>query len=521
VIIAKQVDPLEFAKVVWPRVRFYKQQKDVIYSVMRDDETYVPAGNKLGKDFVAGFLALWFFLTRHPCRVITTSAKDDHLRVLWGEINWFIANAEYPLDVRRGGRLIINHQEIRKVLDTGQRCSISYLKGMVAAEDSIAAMGGHHADPKEPDYIPHTLFVGDEASSLMDRYYGIVAPWAKRMLIIGNTWPCENFFKKNVQASDLRASQNGHFYRRVIRIRAVDSPNIRLALAQIASGKEPSGEILVPGVKTYDEYIKDRATRDAAWLTVSHDAEFYEGAEVKLFPVEWLNRAEAAADRLAALPDERRAKGVGIDPAEGGDRTAMCAVDEHGIIELVSRRTPDTSVITGEALAFMRRHQVPASCVCFDRGGGGKQHADRLRVQGHQVRTVAFGESIVAEIRKQHANYKKFAERLEEREDRYVYVNRRAEMYGELSQLLDPAVNPKGFGIPRAYGELRRQLVPIPRLFDPEGRLKMLPKNKRSQDSTEATLTELLGCSPDEADATVLAVHAMLHEPKLPKAGVA
>jgi hypothetical protein len=36
----------------------------------------------------------------------------------------------------------------------------------------------------------------------------------------------------------------------------------------------------------------------------------------------------------------------------------MCAGDELGIIELVSKKTPDTSVIVGEALAFMRKHNI-------------------------------------------------------------------------------------------------------------------------------------------------------------------
>jgi hypothetical protein len=38
------------------------------------------------------------------------------------------------------------------------------------------------------------------------------------------------------------------YFRRVIRIKAEDSPNVRYALAQIAAGKKPTGEVILPGV---------------------------------------------------------------------------------------------------------------------------------------------------------------------------------------------------------------------------------------------------------------------------------
>jgi len=299
-------------------------------------------------------------------------------------------------------------------------------------------------------------------------------------------------------------------FRKVIRIRAEDSPNIRLALAQQRAGREPDGEVLVQGVLTWDEYLKRRATWDKVRQCVGLDAEFYEGAEVLLFPPEWLNRAEGLAEKLRGTV--RHAKAVGIDPAEGGDKTAMAAVDELGLVELVSKKTPDTSVVTGEALAFMHRHGVAPANVIFDRGGGGKEHADRLRAQGFPVRTVAFGESVNLDPRR---GLVLVEERMVNREERYAYKNRRAEMYGELRQLLDPARVGNGFALPNwepVYVELRRQLSLIPLTYDGEGRLELLPKNRRDGDTREC-LTELLGCSPDEADAVVLGIWGMQNKP--------
>src|SRR5215210_988404 len=84
------LDPAGFAQRYWPQVTFYDKQWEIIESVRDNAETVVVAGHQLGKDFAAAFVVLWFYLTRHPVRVVTTSVKDDHLRVLWGEIGRYL-----------------------------------------------------------------------------------------------------------------------------------------------------------------------------------------------------------------------------------------------------------------------------------------------------------------------------------------------------------------------------------------------------------------------------------------------
>jgi len=433
---------------------------------------------------------------------------------------------------------MMNQREIKKLVPTGgswsrsgngrsngsggyslQPCPISYVKGMVAKDETIAAMGGHHADPKVPDGMWHTLFMADEASSVPDQYYNIVTPWAKRMLIIGNPWPCENFFRKAARHGDIKAPDHedtGRYYRKIIRIRAVDSPNIRLAEAELQGGRslgELSREIVVPGVKDYDEYLKNRATWGTIQQTVSLDAEFYEGAGALMFPPEWLNRAHDYAAQLREVGVSRLAKCVGVDPAEGGDKTSMAVIDDKGVIELVSRKTPNTVDVVSEAIAFGRKHGVPPNRWFFDRGGGGKQHADRLRDMGYAgVQTVAFGESILPDVKRWQKTYEPYSRRLDQREERYAYVNRRSEMYGMLRELLDPSLDwngGRGFALPREYANLRAELAPIPLTYDSEGRLKLLPKHKEGADPSE-TLIGLIGHSPDEADAVCLAVWGML-----------
>src|SRR5690606_16429275 len=145
-----------------------------------------------------------------------------------------------------------------------------------------------------------------------------------------------------------------------------------------------------------------------------------------------------------------------------------------------------------------------------------------LRAMGYPVRTVAFGESIALEPRR---GVTRVEERRRLQEERYVYLNRRAQLYGELSILMNPAGPRGGWAVDpdagTAHLELIRQLSLIPTVYDREGRLKIPPKDRDRPDSQEVTLRSILGRSPDEADAVVLAAWAMQHRPNRSRAGVA
>ena len=186
----------EIKAKLWPDVYFYPQQWEMIRSVEESVETYVTAGNQLGKDFVTGFVCVATMIKHPVARVVTTSVKGEHLDVLWGEINKFINNAKYPLRVEEGGLLEVNHMLVRKRDAKGVRCPTSYLRGMVAGGDKTA-LAGHHA--------PFTLAVVDEASGVEDAAYEKMQGWAKRMLVFGNPHQCNNFFKRGVKAGDLVA----------------------------------------------------------------------------------------------------------------------------------------------------------------------------------------------------------------------------------------------------------------------------------------------------------------------------
>lgn len=311
------------------------------------------------------------------------------------------------------------------------------------------------------------------------------------------------------------------YHRKVITITALDSPNVQRGLKQERQGITPDNKRVVPGVLSYAMFKRRKRLWDPIRKSVGLYARFWKGASIYLFPGSWMDRAHDRAFEIEDWGDKRWAKAIGVDPAEGGNSTSMCAVDEFGILPpdmsgLVSEKTPNTARIRGELLAFARYHGVPDEGIFMDAGGGGKQIADDMAEEGHDINLVEFGSAVSREL---SVGTVDLDEREDAREERYAYVNIRAKMYYQARLLLDPSRdvnNGHGFAIPREYERLRHELSKMPLLYDKEGRIRMLPKNRvgnaaSSGGKREKTLTELIGYSPDEADSFVLAVHGMMN----------
>jgi len=323
-------------------------------------------------------------------------------------------------------------------------------------------------------------------------------------------------------------------FRKIIRISAMQSPSVRLAHAQIAAGQQPTGEQVIPGVLSWADFVERSNTLNDHEKTVKLYAQFYKGPGLFLFPQGWLQRAERIANELQPYtvrygirPPQSGNESLrcgdiymGVDVGEGGDNTAFCVGDIRGILELQSLRTPDTSVITGQCLGLMRKWNIYAYNVGFDRGGGGKQHADRLRDQGYAVRTIGFGETPSNLIQNPSSEEEK-----ELKEQKAIYRSRRVQLYAEASKLLDPNPiptgsggfqDPPGYGIPSntpELAELHRQLSKFPIQYNEDGIQILPPKQKRDSKDKRLTLKDMIGRSPDEADAFVLLIHMILTPP--------
>lgn len=211
--------PLEVLSYLWPDVELYDKQREMVLSVRDSVETIVVAGNQLGKDFVAGYICLSFFLwpmlyfspkyvaevesfrtpknDPHTRRIITTSVASYHLAVLWAEIGWWARTCKQDLFSGSEAILMLDKQ-IRFVQESGvedERNLRNYMKGQVSAKGE--GMAGHHA--------MYTLGVVDEASGMDDEVYDRFRGWTKRRLLFGNPEACENRFKEHYKAGDLLA----------------------------------------------------------------------------------------------------------------------------------------------------------------------------------------------------------------------------------------------------------------------------------------------------------------------------
>jgi len=492
-------DPVKFTKLCWPHVKIYDKQAEILYSLRDNDETIAYAGNMLGKDFITALGVLWYFISRTPCRIITSSAGQSQLRsVLWGEMSNFIMSSQYPLPI------IQNDLLLRKTNLQGLVDPKSYVRGIVT--NTPENLQGHHL-PLGSKNEPRTLAIFDEASGVSDEFKDATDTWAHRTLIIGNPLPCNNFFYRASKLGSVKRDTEG-YHAKVIQIKATDSPNVRLGLVQESKGKQATNDQVVPGVLTYGEYVKRRKLWDPVKQCISLDAEFYEGAETLLFPPEWLNAGEdrnrkivSALKTIRKRKDySRSGKAMGVDTAEGGDNTVWTIVDDQGIIRQHTASTTDTSVIPGKTIAYMKLYKVNPCNVVFDSGGGGKQHADILRQKGYDVRNVGFGSSPTPPA--------------DEQDQDTAYRNLRAEMYHQAALLFDPSRKELGleiFGFPESLTELRRQLSVIPVLYDQEGKIFLPPKNKPSSGYKGDTIHSMIGCSPDEADSFVLAIYGLQH----------
>lgn len=472
------IDPLQFIKLCWPDMRLYEKQQQVLMSVGQNVETFVHAANKTGKTRIAAVIAIWFFFSRTPARVIVTSSSESQLRdVLWAEILDLLNTSAVPLP------FLVRDLCLRKTIGpNGETSAKDYLAGHVPR--SVESFQGHHLEQDKP----RVLVIFDEASAILDEFYAAAQSCAHRILVIGNPLCNDNFFYrccKQGYRSD--PTQPDRLLRRVIQIGARDVPNVELGLRFVEDGHPGEPPVLIQGLLTYQEYLLRQADWDEVQRTTRLEGQFYEGEGFFLFPAHVLDAAmnRRRWERLGR--ETRRAEAMGVDVASGGrDLTCWTIVNRFGVIQQVVADIDNSMEIVGRTIEYMQHYDLAGHQVAIDAGGGGKQIADRLREQNYWVQTIGFGDAA---------------------QDKQAYVNRRAELYGTLAQLMCGTGEENSFALPPDAHELRTELAILPRRPDSEGRLRLPPKERSSSGQTsEKTIRQLLGRSPDRADSLVLAV---------------
>ena len=511
-------DPCKFSKLVWPELTLYPKQQEILYSVRDNIQTFVHAGNELGKDFISGLCVPWFFMSRRPCRIVTSSAGETQLKsVLWGEIAERLYTARFKFPFR------VTHLNIKQLGRDGAEVPLSYCLGHVTK--SVENFQGHHLDHD----IPRVLGLFDEASGIADQYWEAAQSWLHRALVIGNPLNTTNFFYRECKGGDVidPAAPPGskRLLRKVIHIGAEHSPNVQVGKELAARGYkgEKGWPTVIPGVLSYPEYLRRKVQWDKIKQSMRLYGHFYEGESELLYPPAWLDLGEEVYkayhpdgydfDKCTKTRDGfRKAKAMGIDGGAGRDLTVFTIVDEIGIIMQHSLPTPNTMKICSLAQLYMQNFKIPPSMVTIDVGGGGKQIADRLKELGIKIRAIAFGGTATPP---KEVKTRRKAAKVEVEEVRMTYKNRRCEMYGLLRDQFDPNLNPAGFAIPEEMFELRQELSVHPLWYDSDGKMylpaKSVQPHRKNKETDEITIKKMLnGRSPDRADSLVLANFAMV-----------
>lgn len=92
----------------------------------------------------------------------------------------------------------------------------SFIGRALAAIGALIGLGTAKGEAKAGHHAKHTLLICDEASGLDDDVYTQGATWANHMLMIRNPHECRNFYRRGVEAGDVKADSNGHYFSTVI-----------------------------------------------------------------------------------------------------------------------------------------------------------------------------------------------------------------------------------------------------------------------------------------------------------------
>lgn len=447
------------------------KQAEVLESVRDNRTTVVRSCHAVGKSTVAAATVVWFLCTRPRSIVLTTATTHRQVKgILWREVAALLRKAKD----RIGGSL----SETRLKFDDDW-----WAWGFTSDEYDATQFQGFHA--------PHVLVVVDEAAGVNKAVFegldSAMSSGHARMLVIGNPTDGSGRFAELFQRSDISR----------FAISAFDTPNLStfgITIEDIRQGdKLTSGPWMdkQTGPLPFPQLINPAWVREK-WLDWCRGREegetdprwqakvlgrFPEGGDRCLIPLRWIEEANARWEDTKLWPDRCR---IGADIARMGDDSSERAFfyPGAGVKEIRSHEKADTMETTGILIADvdgLKEKGVTVEQVRVDADGLGAGVFDRLR----EVR-----EALAFEVRNGMAAM-----------DSARYANRRAEMYFDLRDALDPDGARRISLVPDT--ELTRELVAIHWKLNSRGRNIV-----ESKDDIRARL----GRSPDKADAVAYAV---------------
>lgn len=444
-------DPVGFVKHVL-REDLAPHQAAILEATVKHEKVAVRSGTKNGKTKTIIWLALWWYATRPGARVIMTAAIGDQIkRVLWNELENTIGIA------RRGGLQI-------------ERPGKSPASGLVSL-DGRQIIGFTARDIEAVAGIsgPEMLFIVDEASALKQNFAeaieGNMAGGGCRMVYISNPVRTDGPF------FDAFHSKRGQF------------ATFNLDAEKVAEWNEARA-VPIRGLVTQrkiDQW-REEYGETSVFYRVRVKGEFVENETGKIIDLATLSEAQNRENS-----DDGQLS-IGIDPAgpgDGGDDTAFAIVRGKKQIGMYAFRSLTEDAIVAHARGFVAQYrragELPPRIIIDSEGPIGSALTGKMR-----------GIADVLRRSRPQESYECYGVKasMPARRKPQLYDMARDELWANLAEWLK-----EGTIIPDF--QLEAELHAPNWESTLKGKLRATHKNK---------LRDMLGRSPDRADALALAV---------------
>ena len=365
--------------------KLWYRQEEIVDAVWKYKHVYVHSANSIGKTWLAGRLALAYYMghvgprKEDETKVIIVGAKFDSLRLqTWAELGAAYYDSTYPIGGRLQARIFHANPEWPK----------SYIGIFGTDKDNPENIQGFHA--------ANMLIIVEEASKLdsevMKALEGCAVAGNNHILCIGNPIRTEGiFFDRCTDPNNAELEEKG--IRKVIKVSALEAPNIVF------------GKDIFPGMpdRTWVEQQKEEYGEESPFYQARVLGEFPTIGEDQIIPLETINQA-CSDERLERIRIDVDKRVLALDIArKGEDLSAIVGLSGDYVELLIARRLIDTTVTRDWFKQAWMDWRKKADTVIDENGLGGgpfdELRKDHVPIRGWVSQSKAHNSERFADLK--------------------------------------------------------------------------------------------------------------------------
>lgn len=512
-----------YVELQWPEAVLDDWQWDILESLfdLTIRRVFVKGNTGCGKGAAAGIACCTYFHIWNDAKIIITrDSVRTAQKIAFGEVDKWWRKMRF----KPPGKLLTSG-----VFDNNQH--------------SISLANPQHIEGFRGAHSPHVFFWFDEATApnLEDKYK-LANTQAKKFLALSNPSTLSGTFRDSFPVVDPDKTQtiiDQYGNTRCITVSGWECTNVKekcleqpvapIGGIKIAHNYYPHGSPIaaddfekvqprIPGQTCYDEFMALLNDADPLIRNVYALGKFPDQDPDKqvilpdwlIEPVKFWTRWNRLCLRareqfhilaLKLLEQILPVEGFGLDVAASrfGDASVLAVGGRYGIRAIHECQFSDTQQTMSWVLETANSHGVDLEQgivpIAIDWGGG-------------------YGNAVGDPLKKRNVNVIEIHGNASSNLDSKKYANKRAELYGEAARRLDPAGDFRmmPFALPDNQ-RLKAELVAPEKIYAGHDGEKyyITPKGRRGSDANYngKTLHEILGRSPDRADAVVYCLCAL------------